>query len=268
MSDTGQAPKRARQKERRRLRLEAQAREDARARRRRVGAFAVAGLVVSGLVGGGVMNIVQDRRAVAARQEAVAAKLDDLGCTEIEELPIGNTAHFSGPELAANPPEVAYPDRPAAGGRMTPGTAEAGIYEEPVDERYLVHNLEHGYVNVYHDPDAADEDVQRLRELVREQLDKYPNVIVAPYTEPMPDEANFAVLSWGKRQMCRNYDGDLVRSYVENNHGSKSGAPESGMGGGSNPDNPVRPGGDGPFLLPPLTPRASEQPGQPTEAGS
>ena len=268
MPDAEQVSKRARQKERRRLRLEAQRHADARARRRRLAAFVAAGLLVSSLVGAAVMNVVQNRAEVAARQRAVTTRLDDLGCTKIETLPIGNTQHFSGQELAANPPEVVYPDRPAAGGRMLPGTAEAGVYDEQVDERLLVHNLEHGYVNVYHGPDASDADVERLRRLVRDELDGFPRVIVAPWAEPLPKGANFTVLSWGKRQLCRDFDADLVRSFIENNHGSKSGAPEAAMAGGANPENPVRPGGKGPFLFPPLTGGGRGQGGQTEEAGS
>ena len=268
MSDGGAAPKRARQKERRRLRLEAQAREDARARRRRLAAFTAVGLVLSSLVGAGVVDIVRDRAAVAARARAVAEKLDDLGCTKVETLPIGATQHFSGQELAANPPEVAYADRPAAGGRMAPGTAEAGVYDEPVDERLLVHNLEHGYVSVYYAPDAPEADVQQLTGLVRDLLDDFGRVIVTPWTEPLPDGANFAVLSWGKRQMCRQFDSDLVRSFIESNHGSKSGAPEASMAAGVNKDNPVRPDGEGPFLLPPLTGVQPSEVGTPSEEAS
>lgn len=259
--------KRARQKQRRGLKLEVERREAARARRRRLAAFAMAGLVVAGGIGSFIANVVGNRAEVRARERAVAARLEDLGCTPIEDLTIGDTQHFSGQELASNPPEVAYPDRPAAGGRMAPGVAEAGVYREPVDERLLVHNLEHGYVNMYYDPDAPVEDVEKLRELAAERLEPFPLVVVAPYTEPLPGDANFAAVSWGKRQMCSEYDPDVLLSYVENNHGSKSGAPEAGMGGSGNSSNPVRPGGDGPFLLPPLTAEAPGDAGQPQEGG-
>ena len=59
---------------------------------------------------------------------------------------------------------------------MLPGVAEAGVYDVPVDERLLVHDLEHGYVNVYHDPGARDADVEQLRRLVRDQLDGFPRI--------------------------------------------------------------------------------------------
>ena len=253
VGDDGNPTKRARQKQRRRLRLEAERLADNRARRRRRVAFGLAALAVVGAAGAGVANVVRDRAEVAARQRAVAANLDNLGCTAVEELPSGGTQHFDGAELVSNPPEVAYPDRPAAGGRMAPGVAEPGVYEEPVDERLLVHNLEHGFVTVYHGPGALPADVQKLRDLAGQQSDRFGRLIVAPWTDPLPDDANFAVLSWGRRQLCRDYDADLVLSYIEQNHGARSGAPEAAMAGAANDANPVRPGGDGPFLLPPLT---------------
>lgn len=99
-------------------------------------------------------------------------------------------------------------------------------------------------------------------------IDGFPRISVAPWTDPLANDANFAVVSWGKRQMCREFDADVVRSYVDNNHGSKSGAPEASMAGGANPDNPVRPDGDGPFLFPPLAVGTSAEEDRPEEASS
>jgi len=252
VADETSQTKRARQKQRRAIKREAERRADARARRRRLSVLALAGVVVAGAVGAAVANAARQRAEVAAREQAVAARLDDLGCTDVEQMPVGSTAHFSGAELVANPPEVAYPDRPAAGGRMASGVAEPGVYDELVDERLLVHNLEHGFVTVYHAESAPKDDVEALRALADEQVDRFPKLVVAPWAGELPSDARFAILSWGKRQLCRDYDRDVVLSYVEQNHGGRSGAPESGMGATGGSDNPVRPDGEGPFVLPPL----------------
>ena len=252
MADDAALTKRARQKRRRQVKKHAERRAAARARRRRIAMFAGMGLVVVGLVGAAVGNVVRQRAAVAERQRVAEARLDELGCGEIEEQPIRSTAHFTGAELVANPPEVAYADRPAAGGRMAGGAAEPGVYDQPVDERLIVHSLEHGFVTLYYGPQADKSDVESLEAFAREQINSYSTLIVAPYTDPLPSEANFAALSWGKRQLCHDFDEDVLLSFVERNHGNRSGAPESSVGsmGG---DNPIRPDGEGPFLLPPLT---------------
>ena len=254
MPDPEGLTKRARQKLRRNLKRAAEQRAAARARRRRLAAWTAAALVVVGLVGAGVANQARQRAEVARRERAVAARLDELGCTDVQEMTVGSTAHFSTAELAANPPEVAYADRPAAAGRMAGGTAEPGVYTQAVDERLVVHNLEHGFVAMYHAPSAEPGQVDALTRFAREQMDQFNEVVVAPWDGQLPSGANFAVLSWGKRQLCRDFDDQVFLSYLERNHGGRSGAPEAAVGsmGG---DNTVRPDGEGPFLLPPLTGR-------------
>ena len=252
MSDHEQVSKRARQKQRRGLKKEAERRMAARARRRRMAAFMGAGLVVVALAGAAVANEVRQRAEVAERERSVAARLDELGCSAVEELEVGPTAHFSGQELAANPPEVAYPDRPAAAGRMAGGAAEPGVYSEQVDERLIVHSLEHGFVTMYHAATAPRAQVEALKAFARERMGGFSNIIVAPWDGSLPSDANFAVVSWAKRQLCREFDADVFLTYLERNYGPRSNAPEAAVGsmGG---ENPVRPDGDGPFLLPPLT---------------
>lgn len=262
MSDDAEPTKRARQKQRRQVKKHAERLAAARARRRRLAMFAGIGLVIVGLVGAGVGNAFRERAAVAARQRAADARLGELGCGETEEQPVGSTAHFTGEELLANPPEVAYADRPAAAGRMAGGAAEPGLYDEPVDERLIVHSLEHGFVTLYYGPQADKSDVEALRNFARDQIDSFSTLIVAPYTDPLPSEANFAALSWGKRQLCRDFDKQVLLSFVERNHGSRSGAPESSVGSMGS-DNPIRPDGEGPFLLPPLTGAAATEPREP-----
>ena len=140
-------------------------------------------VVVVGLVGAGVGNAVRERAAVAARQRAADARLGELGCGETEEQPVGSTAHFTGEELLANPPEVAYTGRTAAAGRMEGGAAEPGAYprDEPVDERLIVHSLEHGFVTLYYGPQADKSDVEALQNFARDQIDSF-GTLTSPHT--------------------------------------------------------------------------------------
>lgn len=252
--DEASVSKRARQKQRRQVKKQAERRAAARARRRRVLMFVSAGFVVVGLAGAGVANTLRQRAAVAERQRVAEARLDELGCGQVEEQEIGSTAHLGGNELTTSPPQVVYSERPAAGGRMAEGTAEPGVYDEQVDERILVHNLEHGFVTMYYRAQADRAQIDALKAFARRKMDTFGTIIAAPWVGALPSEANFAVLSWGKRQLCRDFDEQVFLSYLERNHGGRSGAPEASVGGmGGNSSNPIRPDGEGPFLLPPLT---------------
>src|SRR5687767_10478658 len=105
--------KRERQKQRREAKLVQQRAAQARARRTRLLTFAVLGVVVAGAVGAFACGKYREDQLEEQRRADVLAKLDELGCTEVQDLPDQGAGHFSGEELAATPPDVAYQDRPA-----------------------------------------------------------------------------------------------------------------------------------------------------------
>lgn len=246
--------KRERQKLRRQRRLEAQRAEQRRARRRRTVATAVIALVLLGGTGAfaaqWALDRADERRQIAAAQENLAS----LGCTTVEDQPILGREHFSGPELAENPPDVIYPDRPATSGTHIGQWAITGVYDKVVDERLLVHNLEHGYVTAYYDQDAPAEEVEALKEFAREQIDsdRYEKLIVAAWDGELPGDANFALAAWGVRQLCEQFDEGVGLGFLREHHYLAGDAPEKelsphGPGSGVDPDEV-----DGDLLYPPL----------------
>jgi hypothetical protein len=251
--------KRQRQKQRRDQKLAQQRVEAQRSRRNRVLAFIALGVVVVGLIGLFVQQQLADRAEVAAAEERAEAKLTELGCTPDEAVPAAGAGHLDGAQLAASPPDVLYPDRPAASGMHFGSWAQPGVYDERVDERFLVHNLEHGFVTVYYRPDAPEEQIEQAKAFGREQLGEFDRLIVAPLEDGLPEDVNFGFVSWNVRQLCEQFDTDVALSFLTQHHGFDSEAPEvsAGAGGGTfGPDD------DGPFLLPPLgdAPAGEESP--------
>jgi hypothetical protein len=252
--------KRARQKQRREEKLARERAAAAKARRNRLVAFAGAGLVVLLVAGLLIGQQVQRRNAEQANIAAAEARLDDLGCTPIEaEEQTGAGNHIPDAQLAQSPPEVLYPERPAASGTHYGSWALTGVYDEQVDERILVHNLEHGYVNFYYDDDADPAQVEQLRTFAQEQIDgRFPKIVVAPFGEALPDEANFATVAWGQRQLCQTFDTGVAASFLTQHHNGED-APERFLPPHRNEGEGLDPASaDGPLLLPPL--------GQPAEA--
>jgi len=248
--------KRARQKQRREERLARERVAAARARRNRLFALAGVGLVIVAVVGLVIAQQVQRRAAERENIAAAEARLDDLGCTPIEAADGGGAGnHLAAEQLAQSPPSEIYPDRPAAGGPHTPGVSVPGVYDKQIDERILVHNLEHGAVNLYWGPDADPAQVDQLRTWAQERFENgFNEITAAPYGDGLPEGANFGIVSWGFRQTCRDFDAGVAQAFLDQ-HYNTAAAPEqftpagaAGQGGVLDPNE-----SDGPLLLPPLS---------------
>ncbi len=253
MSSNQRMSKRERQKARRDAKLAQQRAAEARARRIRLAVFAALGLVFVGLIGVAVASQRAERARLAQQEEAAAARLDELGCTQDEQRDDLGTGHLESTSLAQQPPEMLYPDRPATSGEHFGNWLKTGVYDELMDERALVHNLEHGYVVAYYADGAPEEQVAELKTFAAEQIEgDFNKIIVAPWDGELPGEANFAYAAWNARQMCAQFDRDVMTVFLRNHHSGAGEAPEKTLpahleeGGGT-----IDPGDD-PFLLPPL----------------
>jgi hypothetical protein len=78
--------------------------------------------------------------------------------------------------------EIDYHDDVPAGGAHSATWLNCGIYDEPVEEEPAVHSLEHGAVWLAYDPDLPTDQVEILRDLVRQERSRRgePLVILAP----------------------------------------------------------------------------------------
>lgn len=268
--------KRERQKQRRDVKLEQQRIADAKARRNRLLTFALLGVIFAGLVGGAVYNNRQKAAEAEKKKQETLAILDDLGCTEEEKVADAGQGHLEGAALAQSPPETLYPERPATSGEHYGSWMITGVYDQVIDERALVHNLEHGYIVAYYDEGADEEQVTALKEFAQSQIDDArPKTIVAAWDGDLPGEANFAYTAWNYRQMCAEYNEDVFDLFSAAHYSGAGEAPEKGLPPHTDPDSGIDPGTD-PYLLPPLgdqqpTPGMSEGAGNtadPSETSS
>jgi hypothetical protein len=256
VSDDQNLSKRERQKQRRQQRLEMEAAAARKDRTKRtVATFAVVALVVGALGVWGV-GAWQDRAERRQAIEEARANLEALGCTQVEEQPVLPSQHLSGNELASNPPETLYPDRPTTSGRHLGGVATSGAFDKVVDERLLVHNLEHGYVSIYVSQDVPDEEWQQVADFVTGEIDGGTEKIIASrWKAEMPNDASFSFNAWGARQVCEQWDRGVALAFLSEWHYLEGNAPErtiqphrgGNRGGGQDPDEV-----EGDLLFPPL----------------
>ena len=120
----------------------------------------------------------------------------------------------------------AYTSVPATSGwhyDLPLAPARWGIYDEPLADEVLLHNLEHGYVNVHYDcPEGCPELVVKLTELVQEGIDQGGKLLMSPY--PGMD-STISLTAWTFVDRFDEFDEDRIRAFV-NAHESSPNAPE------------------------------------------
>lgn len=78
--------------------------------------------------------------------------------------------------------EVDYHDEVPAGGTHNSAWLNCGIYDQPIHEENVVHSMEHGAVWLAYQPDLPTDQVEILRNLVRQERSRRgePLVVMAP----------------------------------------------------------------------------------------
>lgn len=221
MSDEEALSKRERQKARRQERLQQQRAAAEKARRSRLTVLIAIALIMAV----GIGYLVFDR---AAQRQAVAALIDEMGCTPAEAQPDEGEGHFQTvEELTTNPPQELYADGLGTSGMHVGQVVRTGVYDVQVDQRLVVHNLEHGYVGFWFDAGADPEQVSELKEWARRQIDRgRQKVVVAEIHEELPGEANFAAVTWENRQLCEGFAPEIAEAFLDRFHGNAA-APEA-----------------------------------------
>jgi hypothetical protein len=112
---------------------------------------------------------------------------------------------------------------PAASGPHNPTTlpSEPKVYDRAVPEANAVHNLEHGYVLVYYQPEGEQALPVAVRQELVDLVEGEGQVIMAPY--PKLGEGNLALVAWQHLQTVTVPDSEsapedaviLTRYFIE-----------------------------------------------------
>lgn len=162
---------------------------------RRIGIIAI----ILAVAGGGFWffwNRSQEAKERRERANEIAAEIgcqpvdedvDDEGTGHVTEIPTyQNVPASSGPHFAQTlPADVSVYDQPA----------------DPVFEARAVHNLEHGYVLMYYQPEGdalPDDTISALEEIAESEEE----VIIAPYPN-LPEGENLVFVAWTNVQRCQ-----------------------------------------------------------------
>lgn len=130
---------------------------------------------------------------------------------EVGEGPLADRVELY-PDLDATHTEsrVGYDVEPPVGGPHNPAWLNCGVYDEPQQNEYAVHSLEHGAVWFAYDPAfATDAQIDGMR-AIADDLGGY--VLVTPY--PGIGDA-LAVSAWGAQLRFADVDDPAVAEFVE-----------------------------------------------------
>lgn len=230
-------PKRARRARARAERKKREA-EQARARRRRrwiaglswtLGSAAVIGFVAVTLLGGR-----PEAGATVLAGDEVESAREAAGCTVVASSPSGGGDHL---EASTDPSLV-------LSGEVVPPTGDAHYsgtqppmradVDRQLDAMALGHNLEHGAVAVWYDPERVDP--------VRSGLEAWANglnaagfespmagatIFVSPFVDPgLAPDVGVALRSWSLGVDCEGFDELAAGSFVVEAYGRRGGSPE------------------------------------------
>lgn len=256
------------EKRRRRQREEAERQAEKRRTRYRNIAIAVALVVVLGSLGylalGNLSPTIDE--AITVSQAEVEEARASSGCEVLDIEPLPSREHID--PATAPPADVLYTNgRPTATGPhyTNPGPVYSGVRDQQLDERATTHNLEHGSVIFWFDPeqvpeetiDDMDEMVATLNEAGFASNAGRAGIFAAPFSDPGIDSGKaIAVRSWAQGMDCEEWDRDYAYGWIAEHFGSRGPSPEAALGqyptdvleiadgGGSDDAGPSGEGGD------------------------
>ncbi|KGN40648.1 DUF3105 domain-containing protein [Knoellia aerolata] len=147
---------------------------------------------------------------------------------------------------------VTYKENPPVGGEHHPVWLNCGVYDAPVRSENAVHSMEHGAVWITYQPDLAQADVDRLKDVVP---DTY--TVLSPF-EGLP--APVVASAWGKQLALTGADDPRLEEFIkEYRQGPQTPEPGALCTNGT----------DGSDMPPPTSPSASPSAsGSPTASTS
>jgi len=186
----------------RRKRIEEQRRRQKALRRKKLIRYGALALVALALVAFAGFQVYQTRVAVGRDTEAA-------GCSPIRKIEMMTST----PHLNQNDPPIEYNSTPPTSGRHLSATAPWGAHDERVEDRLLIHNLEHGGIVIHHKGLSSKQE-----EELAEFVEAFPSSNGGVISQPNPDIKDpVAFASWRRLQTCDDFKVSVARNFVKKN---------------------------------------------------
>ena len=132
---------------------------------------------------------------------------EEAGCGDVESAEPQEAEHIA--EGAEHEPYNTNPPTsgPHYGSPLAPiGT---GFYSEPVEAEKVIHNLEHGQIVIYYNPDAPEDTVDDIVTLTKQE----PEATVAVPYDDIEAPSQLVLAAWANLQECVQVAQEVVDEF-------------------------------------------------------
>jgi hypothetical protein len=186
-------------------------------------------LAIGGLLAAGAIVVVLVLFLNAGASPAAGAAQPNDGSTHVND---GSSCRESPAScgVSGNP----YSSLPATSGPHWGNPSNWGVYTSPAAESQLIHNLEHGGIVIWYDPEQLDaEGVRALSDYVTAQVasgvsGRY-KFILSPWAASDPLPAPVVVTAWRYLIELETADTDAIAEFARQRYG-RSPEPNGGPG--------------------------------------
>ena len=199
--------KKLEEKQRRRLAEERRHEERKKAHRRRNLTTTAVALLVAG---GVVAAIIAQKGAKQAELQNYGAAESAANCGDVEEQEIQGADHID-----VGAPHEPYTTNPPTSGphynSAGVGPVRPGFYEDPSEAppEGVVHNLEHGFIVIYYNPEAPAEVIDDVELAVEDE----PLATVATPFSGLEGDSNLVIAAWGTSQSCEQVSQAVIEEF-------------------------------------------------------
>ena len=109
---------------------------------------------------------------------------------------------------------ILYADTPPNSGNHWISWAQCGIYDEEINDEYLVHNMEHGHLIISYNLNSVD--ATRLVALAEDLPDLERYAVVRPYSKIDPNTV--AMTAWGVSEHVQGVDEEKIKGFYDTNY--------------------------------------------------
>lgn len=113
--------------------------------------------------------------------------------------------------VSLSSPHVPYNSNPPTSGPHMPSLAGWGSYTEPVEEEYLIHNMEDAGVILWYEMGTPEENEEHVAAL-EEVSSGYERIVIAPREEL---GSTYALTAWTRMQRFDGIDEDAMVKFIE-----------------------------------------------------
>ena len=121
-----------------------------------------------------------------------------------EELAIASRQHITEGTKATD-----FNSNPPASGQHWPAPANKGVYDQPLPDERVLHNLEHGYIWISYKPEISPEVINNIKNIVNEDDWK---LIMTPRAE---NDSQIALIAWGRLLKMDEPDYQKIKDFIE-----------------------------------------------------